>query len=293
MRSIIIDGQEFDLSKYSSLEDLVDSEFEGKDLSKIEVDNITGVPYSLVSDTPIQCTLEEALDDTKSFDTIWDWVDFIERYPLEEEATIAYIDNFWTWNSDSFKDSYYGYFSSQEDFAEDFLNNIGWDTDLSDFFDYEKYGEVLWDDYELNNYTQEALADYREELGLPSDYDGSDDLPLDFKSKKELESHYGFIGDDEEEDEEVLDDFEEDEALQEAKEEYDRFVEDHSWEIYLAEYDYSDVAEKYIDESWGGIGDFARENPRIMKEYIDLKSFADYLFSYDYSYIDGYVFNKY
>ena len=38
MKNIIIDGKEFNISDYSSLEDLVDTEFEGKDLSKIEVE---------------------------------------------------------------------------------------------------------------------------------------------------------------------------------------------------------------------------------------------------------------
>ena len=35
MKSIIIDGKKFDISEYSSLKDLVDTEFEGEDLSKI------------------------------------------------------------------------------------------------------------------------------------------------------------------------------------------------------------------------------------------------------------------
>ena len=37
MKSITIDGKKFNILDYSSLKDLVHIEFEGKDLSKIEV----------------------------------------------------------------------------------------------------------------------------------------------------------------------------------------------------------------------------------------------------------------
>ena len=72
MKNIIIDGKEFNILDYSSLEDLVDYEFEGKDLSKIEVEDIGGIPDSLFYKTPVPCTLEEALKDTKGFDIIFD-----------------------------------------------------------------------------------------------------------------------------------------------------------------------------------------------------------------------------
>ena len=288
MRNIIIDGQKFDLTKYSSLEDLADTEFKGKDLSKIEVEDFEGIPYRLYCKTPISCTLEEALEGIEGLDAVFDWVDYVKNNPRSEEATIVYTDNFWTWDSDNFEDLYYGHFDSEEDFAENYLEDIGWETDLSDFFDYDRYGEALWEDLELNNYTPEALADYREELGLPEDYDN-----LDFSSmsRKELEMKYGFIGDDEDEEEEDTFDDNSNIDLTEAKEEYDRFVEDHSWEIYLAEHtDYADVAEEYMNESWGGIEAFARDNRSTMEDYIDIESFANHLFAYDFTYIDGYVF---
>ena len=232
MKSIIIDGKEFNISEYSDLEDLVDTEFEGKDLSKIKVEDLEGIPYRLEYKTSIPCTLEEALEDIEGLGTIFDWVDYVENNPRSEDATIVYIDNFWDWEYSDFEDSYYGYFTSEEDFAENYLEDIGWDIDLSDYFDYEAYGEMRYNDFNLEEYTPEALADYREELGLSEDYNDSDSSSM---NKKELERKYGFIGDYEGEEEEDTFDDNSDIDLTEAQEEYDRFVEDHSWEIYLAE----------------------------------------------------------
>ena len=147
MKSIIIDGKKFDISEYSDLEDLVDTEFEGKDLSKIKVEDLEGIPYRLEYKTSIPCTLEEAFDDIEGLRTIFAWVDYIENNPRREEATIVYIDNFWDWEYSDFEDSYYGYFTSEEDFAENYLEDIGWDIDLSDYFDYEAYGEMRYNDF--------------------------------------------------------------------------------------------------------------------------------------------------
>ena len=166
MKSIIIDGKEFDISEYSDLEDLVDTEFEGEDLSKIEVEDFEDIPDRLYNKTLVPCTLEEALEDTVSFDTIFDWVDYVQDN--DEGATIAYIDDQWSWDRDHFEDTYEGYYESEEDFAEEYLAEIGWEIDLSSYFDYSKYGDMLWDDYDLDSYTPEALNNYREELGLPS-----------------------------------------------------------------------------------------------------------------------------
>ena len=85
MKSITIEGKEFDISEYSNLEDLVDTEFEGKDLSKIEVEDFEDIPDRLVYKTPVPCTLEEALEDTESFDTIFDWVDYVQDNNNEED----------------------------------------------------------------------------------------------------------------------------------------------------------------------------------------------------------------
>ena len=287
MKNIIIDGQKFNIADYSSLEDLVDTEFEGKDLSKIEVEDIGDIPDRLFYKTPVPCTLEEALEDTEGFDTIFDWVDYVQDN--DEKATLAYIDNFMDWDRDHFEDAYEGYYESEEDFAEEYLDNINWDTDLSNYFDYSKYGEMLWGGLNLDSYTQEALEDYRQELGLP---------PLDdnrtAKSRKELELSYGFIGDDIEDEEEVSDiEIRDLEELERAQEEYDNFVDEYSFEIRLAELgDYDDIAEEYISSCYGDIDRFAREEDKDMRDYVDIESFARDLF-YDYTFVDGYVFNNY
>ena len=139
MKSITIDGKEFDISEYSDLEDLVDTEFEGEDLSKIEVEDFEDIPDRLYNKTPVPCTLEEALEDTVSFDTIFDWVDYVQDN--DEDATLAYIDNQWSWYRDHFEETYEGYYESEEDFAEEYLDEIGWEIDLSSYFDYSGYGE--------------------------------------------------------------------------------------------------------------------------------------------------------
>ena len=284
MKNIIIDGKEFDISEYSNLEDLVDTEFEGKDLSKIEVEDFEDIPDRLVYKTPVPCTLEEALEDTEGFDIIFDWVDYVQDN--DEEATIAYIDNFMDWDRDHFEDSYEGYYDSEEDFAEEYLDEIGWDINLSSYFDYYKYGERLWDD--LESYTPEALNNYRVELGLP---------PLDDsenpKSRKQLEMSYGFIGDDIEDEEELNMELGDSEELARAQEKYDDFVEVHSFEIRLAELDdYTEIAEEYIDSCYGNIDRLAREMGSNIRDYIDIESFASNLF-YDYTFVDGYVFYNY
>ena len=286
MKSIIIDGKEFDISEYSDLEDLVDTEFEGEDLSKIEVEDFEDIPDRLYNKTLVPCTLEEALEDTVSFDTIFDWVDYVQDN--DEGATIAYIDDQWSWDRDHFEDTYEGYYESEEDFAEEYLAEIGWEIDLSSYFDYSKYGERLWDDYDLDSYTPEALENYREELGLPSLDDNENP-----KSRKELEMAYGFIGDDIEDEEELDMELGDSEELESAKEEYDDFVEEHSFEIRLAELDaYAEVAEEYISSCYGDIDRFARAIGSDIRDYIDIESFARDLF-YDYTFVDGYVFNNY
>ena len=72
MKNIIIDGQKFNIADYSSLESLADIEFEGKDLSKIKVEDLEGIPYRLEYKTSIPCTLEEALEDIEGLGTIFD-----------------------------------------------------------------------------------------------------------------------------------------------------------------------------------------------------------------------------
>ena len=285
MKSITIEGKEFNILDYSSLEDLVDIEFEGEDLSKIEVEDFEDIPDRLVYKTPVPCTLEEALKDAKGFDIIFDWVDYVQDN--DEGATIAYIDNQWTWDRDHFEETYEGYYYSEEDFAKEYLEEIGWDIDLSSYFDYSGYGEKIWNDYDLDSYTPEALNDYREELGLPPLGDTKNP-----KSRKELELSYGFIGDYTEDEEELDMELGDPDELERAQEKYDDFVEDHSLEVYLADLDdYAEIAETYINESYGGMDYFSREELCYMKDYVDMKSFTRDLF-YDYTFVNGYVFNN-
>ena len=287
MKSITIEGKEFNISEYSSLKDLVDIEFEGEDLSEIKVEDFEGIPDRLYNKTPVPCTLEEALEDTESFDTIFDWVDYVQNN--DEGATIAYIDDQWSWDRDHFEETYEGHFDSEEDFAEEYLDEIGWDIDLSSYFDYSRYGEKIWNDYDLDSYTPEALEEYREELGLPPLNDNENP-----KSRKELEMAYGFIGDYTEDNEEELDmELGDSEELERAQEEYDNFVDEYSFEIRLAELgDYDDIAEEYISSCYGDIDRFAREESSYIRDYVDIESFANDLF-YDYTFVNGYVFNNY
>ena len=286
MKSIIIDGKEFDISEYSDLEDLVDTEFEGEDLSKIEVEDFEDIPDRLYNKTPVPCTLEEALEDIEGFDIIFDWVDYVQDN--DEDATLAYIDYQWSWDRDHFEDTYEGYYESEEDFAENYLDAIGWDIDLSSYFDYYEYGEKVWDDCNLDSYTPEALNDYREELGLPSLNDVENS-----KSRKELEMAYGFIGDYTEDNEEELNmELEDSEELARAQIKYDDFVEEYSFEIRLADLDdYDEVAEEYISSCYGDFNRFAREIGSDIRDYVDIESFAQGLFSSYYTFVDGYVFN--
>ena len=104
---------------------------------------------------------------------------------------------------------------------------------------------------------------------------------------------YGFIGDDIEDEEELDMELGDSEELESAKEEYDDFVEEHSFEIRLAELDdYAEVAEEYISSYYGDIDRFARAIGSDIRDYIDIESFARDLF-YDYTFVDGYVFNNY
>ena len=289
MKNIIIDGKEFDISEYSDLEDLVDTEFEGEDLSKIEVEDFEDIPdrlYAILyNKIPVPCTLEEALEDTEGFDMIFDWVDYVQDN--DEDATIAYIDNFMDWDRSHFENTYEGYYESEKDFAENYLDNIGWDIDLSRYFDYSRYGGDVWNDYNLDYYTPEELEDYRARLGLhPLNDNGN-------LSRKELELSYGFIGDDIEDEEGISDiEVKDPKELARAQKKYDDFVEEYSFEIYLAGLDnYVEVAKGFIDDFYGSMEDFAREGTRYIRNYVDMERFASDLFD-DYTFVDGYVFNN-
>ena len=284
---IVVDGQEYDIARYSFLESFIDHNFEDKDLSTITIEDFFGVPDTLCNNVSIPCTLEEALvDNVKNFDSIFDWACYVEDNPREEDATEAFLEISWGWDKEDFEDNYDGYWESKEEYAEEYVDETGYGTYLSNFIDYNALGEQLYEDLNLAEYTPSALNDYRRELGLPPLEEDEEDNLL---TKKELEMKYGFIGDDEGEEEENTFDDNSDTDLTEAQEEYNRFVEENSFEIRLAPLSYYEIAEEYID-SYGNIEDFMRNFPNIIN-YIDLEDFFDNYLGYDF--VDGYVFRNY
>lgn len=288
---IIINNEIYEMEDYSSLESLAETEFEDKDLSECIIEDLGNIPSRLYNSVDLPCSIESALEEQSyKFDTIFDWVNYVynspNRIPSREEATEAYIDIYLTWDRSSFEDSYMGYYDSEEDFAEDYLDSTGWDIDLSSYFDYDRFGETLLDDY--SDYTPEALEDYRRSLGLP---------PLDEDNSYDSKSahNYGFIGDDEDSDTDSELDTEEtyDEDMESAEREYQDFIDEHSFEIHIAGIDYdSDRAEEYIRGVYGSIEDFEKASPDTVKDYFDLDSFTDDLFN-DYTFENGYVFSDY
>lgn len=288
---IFINNETYEMEDYSSLESLAEIEFEDKDLSEYIIEELGNIPSRLYNRVDLPCSIESALKkQSDEFDTIFDWVNYVynnpNRIPSIEEATEAYIDVYLTWDSSNFENSYMGYYDSEEDFAENYLDDIGWDTDLSSYFDYDRFGEDLLSDY--SDYTPEALEDYRRDLGLP---------PLDEDNSYDDKSahNYGFIGDDEDSDTDSELDTEDtyDEDMENAEQEYQDFIDEHSFEIRIAGIDYdSDRADEYIREIYGSIEAFEEASPDTVKDYFDLDSFTDDLFN-DYTFENGYVFSDF
>lgn len=286
---IIINNETYEMEDYSSLESLAETEFEDKDLSEYIIEELGNIPSRLYNKVDLPCSLQSAIDDQSyMFDVIFDWADYVSssRVVHSEEATEAYIDVYGSWDRHDFEDRYYGHFDSEEDFAEDYLDSISWDIDLSSYFDYDRFGEDLLSDY--SDYTPEALEDYRRDLGLP---------PLDEDNSYDDKSahNYGFIGDDEDSDTDSELDTEDtyDEDMENAEQEYQDFIDEHSFEIRIAGIDYdSDRADEYIREIYGSIEAFEEASPDTVKDYFDLESFTRDLFS-DYTFENGYVFSDY
>ena len=61
-------------------------------------------------------------------------------------------------------------------------------------------------------------------------------------------------------------------------------------DIKLGKYE-EGIARAEINEYWNGIDDFL-ENSGYGRDFIDMESFTQSLFNYDYIYIDGYVFRN-
>lgn len=275
--SIIINDTIYTISDYSSLSQLADYEFENKNLSDYTIEEIGNVPFGLYNRVSLPCTVDEALEEQENiFDTIFDWANYVEENSHDKEATEAYIELHWEWDSRGFEDSYLGYYDSEEDFAQAFIDDLS-SYDLEDYFDFKKYGEDLLE--EIRDYTPEALADYRRSLGLP---------PLDEDGN--VTSSYGFIGDDEDGEVEGNDEYSREE-IEEAEREYQNFLEDNGSDIYFASIeDDEERARTFINEIYGGVEELSRNT---LIDYFKLEDYASDLFSYDYTFEDGYVFKKY
>lgn len=271
---IIINNEIYNISDYSSLSQLADYEFENKDLSSYTIEEVGSIPSRLYNKVSLPCTIEDALDNQNYiFDEIFDWANYVEENSHDREATEAYIELNWAWDSRSFEDSYLGYYDTEEDFAQVYIEDLS-SYDLEDYFDFKKYGEELLE--EFSDYTPEALAEYRQRLGLP---------PLDELGNESYS--YGFIGDDEDGEVEGNDEYSREE-IEEAEREYQRYLEDYSSEIYFASIDDDEErAKTFINEVYGGVEELSRNT---LMDYFNLEDYASYLFSYDYAFEDGYVF---
>lgn len=280
---IIINNEVYDMSNYESLADLADTEFEGKELSDYTIEELGDVPSRLYNKVDLPCKLDDALETQFVFSEIFDWANYVNKYPGSKGATEAYIDLEYGWNPDRFEDTYIGYYSSEEDYAEEYLDEINYELEentLENYFDFERYGSDLRDSFE--DYTPEALAEYREYLELP---------PFDEDESLNQGQIFGFIGDDEDsiESEESEDSYNEDDR-EEVEQEYQEFIDEHSFEIRMAGIeDNEELGRTFIDEVEGGVSHLPSN---VIKDYFDIEEFARTLF-YDYSFVDGYVFSNY
>lgn len=66
---------------------------------------------------------------------------------IDEEVASAYLSIFDYWDSTRCRDSYYGYFKSLTDFVEQYIEDCGLLSGISEsikyYFDFERYGEEL------------------------------------------------------------------------------------------------------------------------------------------------------
>lgn len=281
---IIINNEVYDMSDYESLADLADTEFEGKELSDYTIEELGDVPSRLYNRVDLPCKLDDALETQYLvFSDIFDWVNYVSKYPGSKDATEVYIDLNYEWNPDRFEDSYMGYYSSEEEYAEEYLDEIGYallgEDVLQDYFNFERYGSNIRDSF--GDYTPEALTDYRRELGLP---------PLDEDESLNRGRLYGFIGDDEDSESEESEDLYNEDDREEAEREYQDFIDENSFDIRMAGIeDDEELGRTFIYEAEGGVSHLPSD---IIKEYFDIEGFAETLF-YTYSFVDGYVFSDY
>ena len=193
-------------------------------------------------------------------------------YPMEgnEESVLAYllITN-GKWDTESYENSYFGRFSSDKALMDYWISD--WDismTELEDYWDYKEFGKAVWNDFNLDYYTPEALEAKRQEL------------------EKKYYS-YSFIGDYSEEDGEEsytggVDEDRLDNAMADFKYE-------HEVEIDLASLgDYEKVGIEYLNK-YMSYEELTRQD---VNTYLRKDDFLEYLMKYKFVSYNGRYFRK-
>lgn len=193
-------------------------------------------------------------------------------YPMEgnEESVLAYllITN-GKWDTESYENSYFGRFSSDKALMDYWISD--WDismTELEDYWDYKKFGKAIWDDFNLEFYTPEALEAKRQEL------------------EKKYYS-YSFIGDYSEEDgEESYTRGVDEDRLEDAMTDF-RY--EHEVEIDLASLeDYEKIGIEYLNK-YMSYDELTRQD---VNTYLRKDDYLEYLMKYKFVSYNGRYFRK-
>lgn len=194
-------------------------------------------------------------------------------YPIEgdEESVVAYlyVTN-GRWDTESHDNSYFGKFSSDKALMDYWLSD--WDvtaTELGDYWDYKKFGESIWNDFNLDSYTPEALeakrhdlekkyhysfiGDYSEEEGEESysmgvDEDKLNDEMYDFEYEHEVEIDLASLGDYEEVGIEYFNKYMRYEDL--THQDVDLFFRKDDYLVYLMKYKFASYNNRYFRKEY-------------------------------------------
>jgi len=160
-----IDGAWLDLSDYSSLEEFYEA---ARELHKDEEDpefmfqDHEGIPEGMISESHIDPAFFDFLAQTS------DWDD------EQREAFDIFMEYMWSGSGEpddvtnaltAFEDSYRGVYNSMEDYALEFVEDMGGPENISNpefYFDYEQFGRDL------------GFDGYYEEEGSVYDQDGEE-----------------------------------------------------------------------------------------------------------------------
>lgn len=158
----IIHGVWFDLSTYSGdLEDLHD------DIKKLVLDTSPyareeGVPAEEWAIHDYDGVYPDGLSEYESLENllkIQGCLDSCQEDGIDEEAFCEWMEeinglDYWDFDYDDFKDAYYGQFTSEEDFAYEYVGEMGMLNDapefLSRYFDYAAFArDIFIDDFTM------------------------------------------------------------------------------------------------------------------------------------------------